>query len=411
MHDTVTTDLDALDLTDPRTYLTVDEDVMWRRLRTERPVHWHRPVGDGPGFWVLSRHRDVMAVYKDDTSFTSERGNVLATLLKGGDSAAGKMLAVTDGHRHAAVRTLMLRSFGPRMLASVVDGVRARTDRLLAEMVERERFDFATEVAEQIPIATICDLLGVPLGDRRYLLGLNQQALSSTTGEHTELDSLTARNDILMYFSELASHRRESPSDDVISVLASGVVDGEPLSDAEIVLNCYSLILGGDETSRLSMIGAVAAFLDHPEQWDALKSGRVTLESAVEEVLRWVTPTMHFGRRAVADVVVDGELIEAGDVVTLWNTSANRDEEVFDRPGQFDLGRTPNKHLTFGYGPHFCIGAFLGRAELHAVLDTLRRRVAGIERAGEANRLHSNFLRGYARFPVSFTAEPSPNPA
>ncbi|GAA1225981.1 cytochrome P450 [Streptomyces rhizosphaericus] len=393
-------DLTDLDLTDPQTFTGTDLTALWRRFRAEAPVHWHPEAPGRPGFWVLSRYADIMAVYRDNTSFTSEYGNVLATLLKGGDSAAGHMLAVTDGPRHQAIRTLLLKSFSPRALGPVVAGVRRRTDALLAEVTARGTCDFAKDVAEHIPIATICDLLGVPLGDRQFLLDLNKQALSSDDADHSELDALGARNDILMYFSELARHRREKPADDVVSVLATGQIDGEPLNEAEVVLNCYSLILGGDETSRLSMIGAVAAFLDHPDQWRRLKDGTVSLETAVEEVLRWVTPTMHFGRRALRDLVIGGELIEEGDVVTLWNTSANADDSVFNDPARFDLARSPNKHVAFGYGPHFCLGAFLGRAEVAAALDALRRTVDHVAAAGDPAPLYSNFLHGLASLPV-----------
>ncbi len=147
-------------------------------------------------------------------------------------------------------------------------------------------------------------------------------------------------------------------------MLATGTLEGKPLTMDEIVVNCYSLILGGDETSRLSMTGAVAAFLEHPHQWRALLKGEVEVSTAVEEVLRWTTPAIHFGRSALEDVPVGdrGQEIKAGDIVTLWNTSANMDEEVFADPGRFDLARTPNKHIAFGYGPHFCLGAYLGRA-------------------------------------------------
>lgn len=342
-----------------------------------------------------------MAVYRDDTSFTSEHGNVLATLLKGGDSAVSHMLAVTDGPRHAAIRTLLLKAFSPHALGRVVDGIRERTEELIPRMAAKDDCDFAKEVAEVIPIATICDLLGVPMGDRQFLLDLNKEALSSVDPTHTELDAVAARNDILLYFSELARYRRESPVDDVVSVLATGQVDGKPLTEEEIVFNCYSLILGGDETSRISMIGAVSGFVEHSDQWARLKSGAVSLESAAEEVLRWVTPTMHFGRRALTDVVIGGELIEEGDVVTLWNSSANLDESVFHEPDRFDLARTPNKHVAFGYGPHFCLGAFLGRSELRVVLDVLRRSVDRIELRGTPAPIYSNFLHGLATLPVS----------
>ncbi|MGC9441183.1 cytochrome P450 [Streptomyces sp. WG5] len=401
-------DLTDIDLTDPRTFLDRQKELVgiWRAFRTQDPVHWHPVQGRAvPGFWVLSRYRDVMEVYRDNKRFTSERGNVLATLLEGGDSAAGRMLAVTDGRRHRDLRNVLLKAFAPRVLEPVVEGVRRRADRLVREAVARGTCDFAQDVAEHIPMATIADLLGVPTADRDYLLSLTKQALSSEEEGQSEEEALVARNELLLYFSDLAADRREDPRDDVVSVLAAATVDGEPLNEQEIVLNCYSVIIGGDETSRLSMICGMHELIEHPEQWRRLKEGEVTVESAVEEVLRWVTPAMHFGRRALTDVEIGGRTIRAGDVVTLWNSSANYDEDVFDRPEVFDLRRTPNKHVSFGYGPHFCLGAYLGRAEIHAMLSALRTHVAEAALTSPGRPIHSNFLHGYSSLPVSLRAE------
>jgi cytochrome P450 len=396
--------LDDTDLTDPRTFLVPGDELveMWRRFRNESPVHWHEVSGRAvPGFWVLSRYHDLIEVYRDNRRFTSERGNVLTTLLEGGDSAAGKMLAVTDGPRHRDLRNVLLKAFGPRALEPVVAGVRERTDRLVRHAVEVGDCDFARDVAEHIPMATVADLLGVPASDRDYLLSLTKEALSTEVEGQSADEALVARNELLFYFSDLAAERRANPRDDVVSILATSTIDGEPLTEQEIIFNCYSVIIGGDETSRLSMICGMRELMAHPEQWRRLKSGEVTVESAVEEVLRWVSPAMHFGRRAVVDVEIGGRTLRAGDVVTLWNISANYDEEVFADPDSFDLGRTPNKHLSFGYGPHFCLGSYLGRAEIAAMLTALRTHVAEAVPNGPAKPIHSNFLRGYSSLPVS----------
>jgi cytochrome P450 len=395
-------EISTVNLTDPRTFEDNDLSEYWRRLRTTRPLYWHPPTGDAPGFWVISRYADVMALYKDNKRLTSEKGNVLVTLLAGGDSAAGKMLAVTDGAMHRNLRNVLLKAFSPQALKPVADRVRANTTRLVVNAVRRGECDFATDVAEHIPLNTISDLLGVPTADREFLLSLTKSALSSDEEDQSATDAWLARNEILLYFSELVAERRAKPTEDVISVLANSTVDGEPLSEEVIVLNCYSLILGGDETSRLSMIESVRTFTQHPEQWRRLREGEVTLESAAEEVLRWATPAMHFGRRAVTDVELHGEVIAAGDIVTLWNSSANRDEEVFADPYVFDLSRSPNKHITFGYGPHFCLGAYLGRVEVNAMLDALRTYSTGFEITGEVQRIHSNFLTGLCGLPVRF---------
>ncbi|WP_307544818.1 cytochrome P450 [Streptomyces sp. V3I8] len=399
-----TSTVNGTDLTDPQTFLAPSAELveMWRRFRRDAPVHWHE-VSDRavPGFWVLSRYDDVMQVYRDNKRFTSERGNVLTTLLEGGDSAAGKMLAVTDGRRHRELRNLLLKAFSPRVLEPVVAGVRERADQLVRQAVESGDCDFAQDVAEHIPMATIADLLGVPPSDRDYLLTLTKEALSTEEEGQSADEALVARSELLFYFSELAAERREDPRDDVVSVLATSTIDGEPLTEQEIIFNCYSVIIGGDETSRLSMICGMRELIEHPEQWRRLKSGEVSVDSAVEEVLRWVSPAMHFGRRALEDVEIGGRTLRAGDVATLWNSSANYDESVFDDPGTFDLGRTPNKHVSFGYGPHFCLGAYLGRAEISAMLTALSTHVAEASPNGPAKPIHSNFLHGYSSLPVT----------
>ncbi|MGW1871546.1 cytochrome P450 [Streptomyces mauvecolor] len=401
-------DPSAVDLTDPQTFLDVDPHAMWRRFREESPVHW-QPVNGSrmPGFWAVTKYADVVDIYRNNKEFTSERGNVLVTLLQGEDSASRKMLAVTDGPRHREIRNLMLKSFSPRVLEPVVAGIHRRTLELVELALEHGELDFVTDVADHIPINTIGDLMDIPAADRERLVEWNTQTLSRHSSEDSALDEVMARNEILLYFSELAAKRRRNPGEDVISALATATVDGKPLSEDEIVFNCYSLILGGDESSRMSSIGGLIAFSEHPEQWRRLKSGEVGADSATEEVMRWTTPAMHFGRRALVDVPVRDQVVRAGDVVTLWNSSANFDEDVFADPYTFDIARTPNKHVAFGHGPHFCLGAFLGRVHVNAMVEALRTRVARVELTGPPQRLYSNFVYGYSGLPVKLTAEPA----
>ncbi|WP_037606582.1 cytochrome P450 [Streptacidiphilus rugosus] len=403
--------LDDVDLADPAVHAEHDLSALWRHLRTEEPVYRHPETGGRPGFWVLTRHADVAAVLRDSARFTSERGNVLDTLLTGGDSAAGKMLAVTDGEPHRDLRTVLLKSFTPRALAPVIESVRRSTRQLLEEALGRGDCDFAREVAANIPIAAICDLLGVPAKDRAYILALTSSALGSDHGLPTEADTWTAKNDILLYFAELAADRREKPLDDVVSLLVSDAFGDRPLTHDEVVFNCYSLLLGGDETTRLSMIGAIEALIEHPDQWAALRSGAVSVESATEEVLRWTTPALHSGRTATEDLLLEGEFVEEGDVVTVWTASANRDEAVFDRPEVFDLARSGNRHLSFAYGAHFCLGAYLARAEIGAVLEGVRAMASELSFAGPSSRVYSNFLSGLSQLPVSVSLDPRYRPA
>lgn len=390
-------DLDDVDLSDPATFRRADLAAMWRRFRNEQPVRLQAPSNDRPGFWAVSRYTDAMAIYRDHQSFTTEQGNMLATLLAGGDSAAGKMLAVTDGHRHREIRQLMLKAFSPQVLGRVGDRIKARTRLLVDEAKERGQFDYALEIAEHIPIGTICDLLDIPDADRPNLLDWSKTVLSSDTATPDATEMILARNEMLLYLIDLAAARRREAGEDVISALTASF-----RTDEEVVYNCYSLIIGGDESSRLSSVGAIHAFAEHPDQWRALKDGDVSADSAVEEILRWTTPAMHFGRRSRTDVVVGGTLIPAGAAVTVWNTSANYDEWAFHQPERLDLSRVSNKHLSFGQGTHFCLGAFLGRQQLKAMVEAVRETVTTIELRGEPQQVYSNFMYGYCRLPVAF---------
>lgn len=395
-------ELGTLDLADPRLHAECDLSGVWRHLREREPVHWNPATESAPGFWVVTRHADAVVVYRDSARFTSEGGNVLETLLAGGDSAAGRMLAISDGPRHAELRSVLMTAFSPKALAPIVAGVRRTVTQLVRDAVERGECEFAADVAAGIPLGAICDLLAVPEQDRAEVLALTSSALGSADADSTAADAWAAKTEILLYFAGLARGRRGTGHSDVISLLASSRVDGALLDDDEIMLNCYSLILGGDETTRLAMVGAVTALMDHPDQWRALRRGDVEVATAVEELLRWTTPALHAGRTATTDTVVGDRAVAAGDIVTVWNSSANHDERVFTDPDRLLLGRSPNKHLTLAYGPHFCLGAYLARMEIAAVLGALRETVAEMEQTGPALPIYSNFLNGMSALPVAF---------
>ncbi|MFJ2768455.1 cytochrome P450 [Streptomyces sp. NPDC087300] len=392
----------SLDLTDPATFAAHDPRDIWPEIRQREPVYWHEARDGRPGFWVVTRHADVLACYSDAAGLASGRGTVLEVLLQGDDPAGGKMLAVTDRPRHRSLRRLMLRAFSPRVLGHVAERIASRTSRLIASATALGEFDFATEVAEQLPMGIICDLLSVPEQDRKQLLEWSKSALAAEGPDDGALDSVSARNELVLYFMDLALDRRAAPGDDVVSMLATSEVDGARLTPEEIALNCYSLILGGDESSRMAATAAVKALAENPAQWRALRDGETGTETAVEEVLRWSTPGMHFARTATKPLTIGGSSVRTGDIVTLWNTSANDDEEVFASPRSFDLARTPNKHVALGHGSHFCVGAFLGRASLRSLLDSLTRSVRHIEVHGTPERVHSSFLFGHHSLRVSF---------
>lgn len=397
-------EIDAIDLASPHLHAERELDEVWRHLRAEKPVYWHTPRENRPGFWVISRHEDASAVYKDKAHFTTENGNALATLLTGGDSASGTMLAVTDGVRHHQIRNVLSKGFSARTLDHIAHSLQQTVDRLLLEALDKGDCDAAADVSASVPLGAICDLLEVPEADRRFLLSQTAHAWSSDYADAPPEDNWVAKNEILLYFSKLAKERRGSEGDDMVSLLANCRIDGIPLNQVELMANCYGLMIGGDETGRHAITGAVLALIENPDQWRALKNGDVDLKTATEEVLRWTVPSLHGGRTATGDVVVNGQEIKAGDVVSVWISSANRDETVFDRPDEFDLSRTPNKHFTFAHGAHHCLGHHLGRMEVYAVLDGLRRLVGGLEQIGEEKWIYSSILHGMSSLPVRFTA-------
>ncbi|WP_206060689.1 cytochrome P450 [Nonomuraea basaltis] len=396
--------VETLDLTSPTVHAEHDLSAVWRRLRSDHPLYWHPPRDQNPGFWVITRHADALSVFRDSQRFTSTSGNVLETLLVGSDSATGKMLAVTDGSRHTEVRRIITTALTPAVFDRLEKRIEGQVRQLMARALERGQCDFGDDVAAQVPLATICDMLAVPDADRPYIHRLGSSSVSSHEPAHTTTNAWTSKNEILAYFIELAEERRGGSGDDLVTILANADVRGRPLGTDEIVFNCYSLILGGDETTRLAMTGAVLALAENPEQWQELQRGEAGLDSAVEEVLRWTTPSRHLGRLATEPVEVGGGRIEAGDVVTVWLASANFDEREFSHSERFLLDRTPNRHLTFAYGPHFCLGARLGRIQLAATLTALRDMVAGIEVTGSPKRVYSNFLGGTCNLPVLLKA-------
>jgi cytochrome P450 len=245
----------------------------------------------------------------------------------------------------------------------------------------------------------MCELFAVPDHDRPRLLALTAVAMSTDVTPRTPAEVAAAKRELLQYYADLLPERRAAPGDDLISRLAAGA-ESARLSAGEIVLNCYNVVIGGDETSRFASAGAVLALIRNPDQWQRLVTGDVVLDNAVEEMMRWTTPATHVARAATQDLTLAGTRIRAGEIVTLWNSSANHDEAVFDRPHRLNLDRAPNRHLAFGHGPHFCIGATLARAELRHLLTELGEQIERIELAGSVGRIDSPVLAGVSRLPI-----------
>jgi cytochrome P450 len=403
-------ELNEIDLADAGIYLAEDGGMgVLKRLQREAPVYWNqRP--NRPSFWALTRHRDGVAVHRDTGSFTSERGMQVGQDEAAAKAAAGKMLIVTDRLRHRQLREVMDRSLRPGVVARLEATMERTVEESLAEVAGEDSFDFVAAVAGRLPQAITCELLGVPRPDWPLMIQWTRTAFGSAMTEQpiSDAERTEANANIFCYFTDLLAERRRRLGDDLVSDLAAATIDGEPLSDEEVVLNINGLITGGHETTRHASAGAVIALIQNPDEWRRLQEDPGLAPTAAEEVLRWTAPSLNVMRTALRDVTVGGQRVRTGERVSIWNPVVNRDDEAFPDADRFDVGRTPNRHLTFGLGQHFCIGAALARLELRALLLVLTRRVRQMELAGPIKRLRSNLMWGVDRVPVRFAMEDAP---
>lgn len=388
---------------DPASHPDLNACDAWRWLRAEQPVAWVAPTTERRGFWMLTKYNDIAAAYVMP-ELSSAQGNMLDTLTSGGDPAGGRMLVVMDPPRHTHVKRILQDGF-IRAMPSIEQSLQLEASRLVGDAIERGACEFASEIAAKIPVIAACELLGVPESDREHILELTMAVMAGDDGTDTASGQAAgARREILMYFTQLLARRREASTQDVVSLMAGVQVEGEPLTDTEIVLNCYNLIIGGDETCRLSTAGGLLALIEHPSQWEKLKGSAAAVSSAVREILRWTTPATHMCRVATQDIRIRDRAISEGEIVTLWNVSANRDSEVFTEPYTFDILRSPNRHLAFGGGPHSCLGGRLSKIILTVVIRALREQVKDIELAGEPQWTRSTFVAGLTELPVRLLA-------
>jgi cholest-4-en-3-one 26-monooxygenase len=392
--------LEGIDLSDPELYSTGDPHAVWSFLRANAPVFFQEH-GYGPGFWAITRYDDVLRL-STDRRLSSAGGRSTVGRTADPDAVVADVLVVTDPPKHTQLRAIVNKAFTPRVVASLETYVQTVVDRIVDGLAERDECDFATEVAALIPFNVICELLGVAEEDRSSLAHAVGHFLESKT--HIQAPP---RNDFDLgrYFLDLAEQRRARPGDDLISRLVQAEVEGESLSNADILALCSLLFIAGSETTMNGISGGLLAFIENPEQRERLEHDPSLWHKAVEEILRWVSPVLNgMVRTASEDIEVRGNLIRAGDKVTLWYPSANRDENVFADPFAFDIGRDPNPHITFGAGPHFCLGASLARLEIRVTLETILRRLGDIELARETTRLRSNVSNAIERFPIRYVA-------
>ena len=373
---------------------------LFRRFREETPVLF-LPEPDGPGYWNVFRYDDVVDVSRHPQRFGSSPS---VFILDTADSAATSELMINqDAPRHTKMRKLVNRGFTPRQIGAMEPHVRDIVVRLLDAAVAKGSFDLVHDVAVELPLQVIAELVGVPPEDRHQVFAWTERTMSNDEAETPEAqaDARAAIEEMFAYADGLAATRVESDGRDLLSVLLRADVDGEQLTQFEVDVFFLLLMNAGSETTRNLIAGGTLALFEHPEQREILASDPALVPSAVEEMLRWHTPVMHFRRTATEDGEIAGEPVARGDKVVMWYTSANRDDDAFAAAATFDVARTPNEHVAFGAGgPHFCLGASLARLEARILFEELLVRMPTLEQAGPAVRLRSNFVHGIKSLPV-----------
>ncbi|QNI08691.1 cytochrome P450 [Mycobacterium kubicae] len=382
--------LSGIDFTDLDNFANGFPHGLFAIHRREAPVYWHEPTEhtpDGEGFWSVATYAETLAVLRDPATYSSVTGGQRpfgGTLLQ--DLAiSGQVLNMMDDPRHSQIRRLVSSGLTPRMIRRVEDDLRARTRRLLDAVVPGQPFDFVVDVAAELPMQMICILLGVPDSERHWLFEAIEPQFDFGGSRKATLSQLSveeAGSRMYAYGQELIAAKRAEPTDDMLSVVANAMADGTDapvMSDLEVYLFFSLLFSAGAETTRNAVAGGLLALAEHPRQLAALRDDFDLLATAIEEMVRWTSPSPSKRRTATCDVELGGQHIQAGQKVQIWEGSANRDALVFDRADDFDVGRKPNPHLGFGQGVHYCLGANLARLELRVLFEELLSRFDGVQ--------------------------------
>jgi cholest-4-en-3-one 26-monooxygenase len=399
----------GFDFTDPDMYadrLPMDE---FAELRRAAPVWWNpkaRGVGgfDDEGYWVVTRHADVVAVSRDSDNYSTWENTAI---IRHQDGASREQIEIQrfvmlniDPPQHTKLRGIVSRGFTPRAIGNLRSALAARAERIMAEAIASGSGDFVTDVAAELPLQAIAELIGVPQDDRRKVFDWSNDMVGYDDPEYVG-DPAAAAAELVGYAMAMAEDRRQCPRDDIVTKLVNAQVDGGELSSDEFGFFVILLAVAGNETTRNAISHGMHAFLQNPDQWEVFKAERP--DTAADEIVRWATPVTVFQRTALADVTLGGQQIKTGERVGLFYRSANFDEEVFDSPERFDVRRSPNPHLGFGgSGAHFCLGASLARLEIDLIFNAIADHMPGIRLAGEPQRLRSGWLNGMKRLPVQY---------
>lgn len=396
-----------LELYDPAIYEQGVPHDAFRVLRKEAPVSWQTEP-TGRGYWAVTKYADVVEIGKDPGRFSSWRGGTNIEDYPEEDLDLIRMMMVNmDPPQHAKFRRIAATGFTPRMVARLEPKIRRVTNEVLDVVAKQGSCDFVRTIAAELPLIVIAELMGIPVEDRVRVFDWSNRLIGFSDPEFqtTPEDGKLAAMEMWAYGSELAEKRKGSTGEDLVSVVSNAVVDGEKLSDMEFVSFFLLLAVAGNETTRNAISGGMVALSEHPEERKRLVADPSLMTSAVEEILRWVAPVMYFRRTAARDTELRGVKIKENDKVVMYYPSANHDEDVFPDADRFDVGRSPNDHLSFGGGEHFCLGASLARLEIRVMFEELLRRFPDMAVSGKIRRLRSNFINGYKEIPVSFTPE------
>jgi len=383
----------------------------WALLRRESPVHWFDRDVKVP-FWAITKHEDIIQISRrPDENRNGPRLAVFPGFAPPAeDEREIRHLLVMDAPDHPIYRKLTAPWFTPRKIrrleASIEDITRETLDRV-SRGGETAEMDFVTEVAAPVPLAVLAEMLGVPREDWRLMFQWTNAIVGADDpeyrqGETSEQSATDARLTLFEYFWKLVEARRREPREDIISVLAHARVNGEPLPPRELLSYCFLLVVAGNETTRNAMSGGLLAFIENPGELAKLRRQPDLITSAAEEIARFTTPVIQFCRTAMVDFELRGQKIRAGESMCLFYPSANRDEDVFDAPFEFRIDRNPNRHLAFGIGEHFCLGANLARLELRILFRQLAERLEEAEVTGRVERLRSSFLGGVKHVPIRY---------
>ncbi len=426
---------DDINLNDPELFETEQAHDLLRILRHQDPVHW-TPGGErSNGFWSLTKYDDILFVSQRPEMFISSKGiagagirpEAIAQIMAEDPATAaqatggGNVSIITmDPPRHVKMRRLVNKGFTPRAVNAMEPEIRRITNEILDTIATKGSCDFVLDVASQLPLAVICGMMGVEREDWPLMFELTNKVLGSGdleyqtdvpeeqrgSGEAARMTAMAGRMKMIEFFARTMEDRRANPREnDLVSILLESEVDGEKLTERDILAFCFLLILAGNETTRNGISGGMLTLSQHPEEKQRLLDDMSLIDGAVEEILRWTSPLHHMARTATADVEIRGKQIKSGDRVLMWYPSANRDEQYFEDPYRFDITRTPNEHLAFGIGEHFCLGAGFARKELKVMFDELFRSFPDTEVDGPAERLRSNFINGIKHLPVRYTPE------